>query len=230
MTFTRAVGVRVAVLLVGWLAVLTIGIDKRRETFVVSNSQLFNLPARWDSGWYVAIAANGYFWDKDDPAQQTVAFFPALPVLMGLWPHDQVERLWFGCLWMIVAFAIACRLMLRLAELDLPPPRAHAATALLAAWPFAIYYSVPYTESLFLLGAVGAFYYLRTNRVWLSAMCGLLCGFSRPNGCLLALPLLAATWQWARSTPASSRVAAIQRALPAIVAPGIGVVAVFAVF
>ena len=60
---------------------------------------------------------------------------------------------------------------------------------LLAAYPFAVYFNAPYTESLFLLGAAGAcVHFLRGD--WIAAsLWGLLAGLSRPNGCFLCVPL-----------------------------------------
>jgi hypothetical protein len=59
----------------------------------------------------------------------------------------------------------------------------------LLTYPFAIFFSVPYTESLYLLGAIAAFYHLRRDECLASGGWALLVGLSRPNGCMLAIPL-----------------------------------------
>jgi hypothetical protein len=57
------------------------------------------------------------------------------------------------------------------------------------AYPFSLFFSAFYTESLFLLTMVGAFYHFR-RREWLPAAAwGVLLGLTRPNGCLLSIPL-----------------------------------------
>ena len=43
-----------------------------------------NLQARWDAGWYLAIARDGYRFDPNYHRQQNIAFFPAYPWLMRL--------------------------------------------------------------------------------------------------------------------------------------------------
>jgi len=60
---------------------------------------------------------------------------------------------------------------------------------LLAAYPFAIFFSLPYTESMFLLGAVAAFYHFRRREWARAAAWGALVGLTRPNGCFLSLAL-----------------------------------------
>src|SRR5262249_42005901 len=53
----------------------------------------------------------------------------------------------------------------------------------------ALFYNVPYTESLFLLASVGAAYhFLRAE--WIASSCfGLLVGLTRPNGCFVSILL-----------------------------------------
>ena len=58
-----------------------------------------------------------------------------------------------------------------------------------ATYPFAVFFGAFYTESLYLLGAVGAFYHFRRRELWAAGAWGLLVGFTRPNGCFLSFPL-----------------------------------------
>jgi hypothetical protein len=61
---------------------------------------------------------------------------------------------------------------------------------LLVSYPFAVFYGAPYTEGLFLLASVAAFYAC-THARWGAVLgWGLLAGLTRPNGVLLA-PALA---------------------------------------
>ena len=61
---------------------------------------------------------------------------------------------------------------------------------LAACYPFALFYGAFYTESFFLLGAVGAMRELHAGRPAAAGAFGLLAGLTRPNGFLLAIPLL----------------------------------------
>ena len=60
---------------------------------------------------------------------------------------------------------------------------------LLAAYPFAIFFSAAYTESLFLLAALGAWHHVRRGDSITAAGWGLVAGLARPNGCFLSIPL-----------------------------------------
>ena len=88
----------------------------------------------------------------------------------------------------------------RLARDDLPDDAAAASLVLLGAYPFAIFFSAVYTESLYLLCAVGAIHAFRHRRLAAAAGWGLAIGLIRPNGMFLAIPLgLAAAvelWPW----------------------------------
>lgn len=192
---------RPAVFVIAIAAVATIGITST-PGFVLSRDPVANLPARFDAGWYGGIALDGYNWDHTFQRQRNIAFFPAMPLLirplgavLGMY-DDTVPRerrmlraLWAGTVVSLVAFFWALFYVSRLAEDLIGADRAPAAPILLAAYPFAVYFSAPYTESLFLLGAAGASYhFLRRN--WAAAsIWGLLTGLARPNGCFLSVAL-----------------------------------------
>jgi len=74
---------------------------------------------------------------------------------------------------------------------------AASAVVLACAWPCALFYSAVYTEGLFFVGVVGAWYHLR-QREWAAAFAwGLVTGLSRPNGFLVSAPLaLLAVADW----------------------------------
>jgi Gpi18-like mannosyltransferase len=60
---------------------------------------------------------------------------------------------------------------------------------LLAAYPFALFYSAVYTESLYLCAAVAAFFHFHRGELLKASIWGLLVGLTRPNGCFLSVPL-----------------------------------------
>ncbi|MDP7693293.1 MAG: hypothetical protein QGG89_15765, partial [Vicinamibacterales bacterium] len=72
---------RLAVLLVGYLAVVSIGFPEGAPPIRVSDNEAVNLALRWDTGWYLNIAMEGYRWSAEDEGQQNVAFFPAYPLV-----------------------------------------------------------------------------------------------------------------------------------------------------
>ena len=223
---------RPAVFVVAVAAVITLGMTS--PGFVLSREPVDNLPARFDAGWYGGIALGGYNWDHTFQRQRNIAFFPALPLLMrpvgamlGMYEDGpsrerrMLRGLWAGVVISLAAFFWALYYVSRLASDLIGPDRASAATLLLAAYPFALYFNAPYTESLFLLGAAGACYhFLRGD--WIAAsLFGLFAGLSRPNGCFLSVPLamLALQWKGARgpSDARSRRARALGGGVPSAV-------------
>lgn len=193
---------RVTVLLVGYFAVITVGVPQALVGFRVSGNAVENLPARFDAGWYGGIALDGYYFEGRWDKQQNVAFFPAFPMLErlvgyplgafapGVTRETRMTRLlWAGVLISIVAFAWGAWYLWRLARDMIGEPHAGAAVALMAAYPFAVYFSVPYTESLFFLGSVAAIHHFRRDELIRAAAWGALVGFTRPNGCFLSAVL-----------------------------------------
>ena len=105
-----------------------------------------------------------------------------------------------GTLVVFGAFFWALVYLFRLArDLTGDEEAARGAVWFVAAYPFALFFSALYTESIFLLGATGAFYHFRRREFARAAAWGLLAGFTRPNGCFLSIPLglLAASSWWA---------------------------------
>ncbi len=192
---------RPLVFFVGYFAVVTFGFPKT-AAFSLSSDPLGNLPARFDAGWYGGIALDGYEWDHQFGRQRNIAFFPALPMLMrpagafigmnqSALPRDKrmLRALWAGVFVSLIAFGFALYYVARLGQLLTDQYGGAMAPLLLATYPFAVFFNAPYTESLFLLGSVGAFYYFHRGQWIAAALFGLLVGFSRPNGCLVSIPL-----------------------------------------
>ncbi len=198
--WTSIVAIRLPVLLVGFMAVTMVGYG-RTPPFRASSHEFWNLPARWDAGWYLGIATHGYQWSPNRRGHQNIAFFPAYPLLMRagatvLGAHatpepGDVERRTAvaGLVLSLVAFWWAVAYLYRLARQTLDAERSRAAVLLTAAYPFAVFFGALYSEALFLLASVAAFYHF-PRREWRAAGAwGLLAGLTRPNGCLLSVPL-----------------------------------------
>jgi hypothetical protein len=240
------VATRLGVFIVAHFAVLTIGLAPRASLTLTLDS-FGNLPARFDAGWYGSIALDGYYWDGRFSRQRNFAFFPALPLLMRpvgaligsnapFLPRERrlVRVLWAGVFISLAAFLVALVYLARLTRLLAGDDAARAAPLLLATFPFAAFFNAPYTEALFLLGAVGSFYHFHRKR-WLGACgFGLLVGFSRPNGCLVSVPLavlaVQQSWQEWRAQPgAPFPMVPLARRLVVAAMPGIAML-IFTVY
>ena len=186
-------GTRLPVLLCGALAVTIVGTvppPAAEAVWRVSSHELANLLARWDTFYYYTIASDGYHWDPSVFRHYNVVFFPLYPLLMrwggaALGGHPLLAGL--------IRVAGGFR---RRAAAALPArgPRARRGLRL-ARRPAALDLSLRavllavYTESLFLLLSVGAFYAMRRGSLGWVAACGFAAGLTRPNGFWLALPL-----------------------------------------
>ena len=211
---------RIGVFVVGFLAIGLVGHAPNMPAFRVYGNDLLDLPVRWDAGWYLGIADHGYQWDPAHPeAMQNIAFFPMYPLLMRygslLVGHQYVLA---GILVSLVAFFFALRYFFRLARQSIGEDRAALAVALLAAYPFAFYYSALYTEAVFLLAAIAACYHFERADLVKAAGWGLVAGLVRPNGCLLSVVLALMVLRDHRSI--AGRTLAARLAVAAM--PGIG--------
>ncbi len=228
---------RGGVIAVGFLAVMLIGFppDASSRVPIYSNAFL-DLPARWDAGWYLGIASDGYRFNPESSPlrQQNIAFFPAYPMLMRfLSPLMGRQTLWAGVAVSLVAFFMALVYLLRLARLELRDEEsAVASVAMLATYPFAVYFSAAYTESLFLLTLVAAVYHFRLQQWWRAAAWGIVAGLTRPNGCFLSVPLglmaIQPLWQaggWRPQLPPTMGWRSLSAALLSAAAPGLGMLA-----
>jgi hypothetical protein len=201
-----AIGTRIAVLAAGLIAALTIGYEMAPSRFRLSHNELWNLPGRFDAGWYLGIARRGYRWDdRLVGRQQNVAFFPAFPLAMRvagdvvtlparalddptLFGNGDTRVLWGGVLLSIGCFAWAAVLLHTLTELRLPNSGGRV-VALLATYPFALYFSAPYSEGMFLLSVVAAFLAMERKHPLQSACWSFLAGLTRSSGWALSVGL-----------------------------------------
>jgi hypothetical protein len=126
---------RAFVLVAGILAVALLGFrSEAGPPWRVHENEFLNLPARWDTGWYLGIAAEGYRWQPSRAeVQQNIAFFPAYPMLMryvALFLGR--ELLWTGVLISWVSFFWALVYMYRFTRARFDDESGRAAITLIA--------------------------------------------------------------------------------------------------
>ena len=232
------VATRLPILLVGYLAIFTIGYREGGVPWkIVEDNEFVNLQARWDAGWYITVAVDGYKYVPNRPVdQQDIVFFPAYPMRMRftgrLLGGTSTAFALAGTLISLGAFLGALIYLYRFSREVLKDDEdARGAVWLLAAFPFALFFGAIYTESLFLLGAVAAFHHFRHREYFRAGAWGLLVGLTRPPGCFVSVPLAAlAIEPWMPSwlaggparDPATSGVHRLVPALASAAMPGIG--------
>lgn len=142
--------------------------------------------ARWDSGYYLAIARNGYSPDGTERA-----FFPLYPLLIRL--LGQVtgwSLLWSGLVASAICFVGAGWLLYRWVQMDADAQVARWSVIWLCAFPTAFFFSAVYAEALFLLTSIAAVYFAQRGRFIAGGFAIALAGATRPLAFLLAVPYL----------------------------------------
>ena len=159
---------------------------------------------------------------------QRIAFFPAYPVLfagagrvLGA-GESPVAWYWTGVLLSSVLYVIALAYLWRFAMLKVSASEARWAVLFCAGYPFAIFFGLPYTESLFLLVAIAAFFHFERREYGVAMLWGIAAGLTRPNGSIVGLALFC--WWLTREAPMAWR----QRTMPwaslaSALAPMVGV-------
>jgi hypothetical protein len=191
--FIAALAFRVFSALVAFMANVAFAPYQDQGFSVYRQDHLFwDAFARYDSGWYHGIASQGYLYGAG--GRNNLAFFPVYPLLMraggSLLGGRQEDYYFAGIVISWLAFAGAMTMLYRLALLDLPRPAALRAVMYAAAFPFAYFFGMVYSESLFLLALVIAVYGLRTRGWLLAAVSGAIMTATRVTG-VMAVPGLA---------------------------------------
>lgn len=110
--------------------------------------------SRWDSAWFLTIVQDGYA----DP-ERTTAFFPLYPLLVkALGTVLSGHYIFAGIAVSLAACLGAFVLLYRLTEPLLGDSGAFRAVLYLGIFPMALFLGAVYSESLYLLLSVGAFY------------------------------------------------------------------------
>ncbi|MCP9849952.1 mannosyltransferase family protein [Cyanobium sp. Morenito 9A2] len=155
---------------------------------VTAPGQLAERLSSWDGAHYLRIAQQGY-------ADSNLAFFPAFPAtvrlvsdLLPLPPLVVALMLSNG------AFLIALALLHRLSERWLGAEAARATVLLTCLNPLSLFFSLPYTESFFLLFSTLSLTWLGQDPIpsLRLAPIAALCAASRPNGVAIVVPILLA--------------------------------------
>jgi hypothetical protein len=191
--FIAALAFRVFTALVAFLANVVFPAYQDQGFSVFRQEHVFwDTFARYDSGWYHGIASQGYIYGAG--GRNNLAFFPVYPMLMragGTVLGSRQEDYYFaGIVVSWLAFAAAMTVLYRLALLDLPRPAALRAVMYAAAFPFAYFFGMVYSESVFLLALLLAVYGLRTRRWVVAAVSGAVMTATRVTG-VMAVPGLA---------------------------------------
>lgn len=149
---------------------------------------------RFDGGWYWDIIRLGYFYEPGK--QTTVNFFPlyAWLVEIGSWPirflfsAPHAESFFLaGILLSNTFFYFALSGMFRLGTELIGKEAASKSLWSMALFPFSLFYSAVYTESLYLFLAVWGFYYARNEWWGRATLLGGLAAITRVPGWIVGI-------------------------------------------
>ena len=103
---------RILILLVGWLSNLIV----LKSTWYGNPQSVLDLFFRWDSGWYLAIVQNGYFYVPGE--QSSVAFFPLYPSLVKVFSFSVADPRITGIVISNVVLFVGMFYLFKLVRLD----------------------------------------------------------------------------------------------------------------
>ena len=147
---------------------------------------LFTAWERFDALWFLRIADSGYRLGDG-----SAAFFPLYPLTIRAVSVLLLGRPFAASVLVSnAAFLGALVMTYLLTVLELDERRARTTVVLLAFFPTSYFFLMPYSESLFLLLTVSAFWGARRGRWFLAGTCGALAALTRSVGIVLA-PALA---------------------------------------
>jgi Gpi18-like mannosyltransferase len=168
--------------------------------WVYGHSPDLHILKRHDSYWYEKIAVYGHsvvtpdqlgFCEEDRIEQSYYAFFPLYPAIVGvtmklIGATFNTTAFLYSLVFSISMFLLFFRFI---REWTQSPDLAYNSTIVLVLFPFHFYFSMYYTEALYLLLLIGAFYFILKERMVAFSVVASLMVLTRPNGLFMLLPL-----------------------------------------
>ncbi len=200
--------IRLLLLLVGVVTIYYIVPLINRQQPIHLDDRNMRFPAmlvfmwdRFDSGFYLDIAHNGYWGANTLHGMSNWAFFPLYPLLVHIFaaPFSSNYNAYVvtGVVIANIAAVVAAIYLYKLTLHEFHQQGIAARAVLyLALFPLSYYLSAAYPESLFLALSLGCVYYARLHRWWLAGALGGLAALTRPQGVLLAVVVGWEYWQF----------------------------------
>jgi hypothetical protein len=171
-------------------------------TFLAPRECAFNLKPCllswdfWDVGIFVDLAHSGYA-HRPPNKDNLSAFFPLWPFFMhilgGIFSNSSIFLFFTGFILANVCFYFGLVLLYYLVQTQFGPMVARDTLFFLAMGPYALFFFIGYSESLFLLVCLAMFFFLYRGHSldwWLAGLCGFLAAITRPTGIVLTAPFL----------------------------------------
>jgi hypothetical protein len=153
----------------------------------IVRAPLAQIWGHYDALHYLEIARVGYTNSVSDP--NNTAFFPLFPLLIRALSNLGLSAVAAGLVVSTSASLIASAYLFRLADEECGDGAGILAVLYLVFFPTAVYLCAPYTEALFLSGAIPAFYYARRGKWCFAAIGAAVATGTRVTGVFLLLGL-----------------------------------------
>lgn len=149
---------------------------------------LLSILTHWDGGWYLRIVQEGYSYKPGAPS--SIGFFPFYPMLVWLFSYVFVNAAIASVVVSNCCLLAAGFLLHALVRIDYRDEAISCAAVMLLMFsPVSFFFSSAYSESTFLVLALGAFYAARRGNWLVACLCGGALAATRNIGVLVAIPL-----------------------------------------
>ena len=177
---------RVLILLLAWLS---LDVVEKGKSFPVKR-QPIEWFDKWDTGWYLTIAQNGYYFNLDGKDSNT-GFFPLYPCLIRMLSSLGIDLRISGYLLSNLALLATAFLLWKLVFMETANRNtAMFSVAFLLIGPVSFFFSIIYTEALFIFLTLGSLYFARRGDPFKAGLFGYGAALTRAYGFLLFIPLL----------------------------------------
>ena len=171
------------------------------EILAQAHNSFFTAMCRWDCKWYMTIIEHGYdLLPRTSPkiwkGLANWAFFPLYPytvkgVVSAISTPVVATGIILNQLFVFLSLCVFYKyLRLKFDELN-----SRFGVFLLGFSPFGIYFTSLYTEAMFLLLSLLAFYFMVLKKPYISAIFGGLLSATRPVGVMFAIPYVYNLWR-----------------------------------
>ena len=152
--------------------------------FIGKEGNFFESLKNWDGGHYIGIAQNGY------SEKFQYAFFPLYPITINLLNNFVGNYLLSAVLISIISTFFGLQLLYKLMSLDFDRKIADKVIAGILIFPTSFYFLTAYSEGLFFLLTIAAFYFLRTRKLFWAVVFASLASATRLSGLAVVLGLI----------------------------------------
>ena len=124
---------------------------------------------RWDARHFQVVAEHGWVGAEAESARAG-AFFPLYPLAIRALTWIGLDTILAGMVISAGATLVATAYLIKLAELEIGERAGRRAALYLILFPTGVFLVAPYSEALFLAGAIPAFYFARRGMWWHAAL------------------------------------------------------------